>query len=651
MKKRILSLALSLCLCLALLPAASAAEAEPFGQVPDVFQGDGFYITADRWEIKNNDEGWTSIDGQGWTALEGIHDGYIAVLRQERAVDDHGYYTGGINFYINYVDLEGNLLWDEGGLFTPDLSLNEGGNFSEGLVVFYDGETGLFGYQDAGGQVVIPARYSVARPFRDGLARVEQVGQDNDWYFIDRIGAVVLGPLHANVGDFSNGLVPYQGYLGEGYDDYFAGYLDKEGQPAITIFRGSTASDYNRDAYLVSPGVVEESNFSEDGYAVLADYRGGRRYPAYVIIDTSGTQVGVIDVPAPAYLTLMDEMVSDGTFYVKVSGLEGVRNGQAGRLYDVYGNQLLPNETLSYLNERYDMKLSDGLLPLGGVWDGEPMLVDRQGRTIIPSIPEMVWTDWFDDTHSVRYDEYGDIYNFDGGYSMLILEQSVQGGATAPEYYLLQIHDGTYTGPGLVYDAATGTIRQGGGTTQPTDPEPTPDPEPAVDQPSSWAVEQVNAAISAGLVPEALQAGYTDTATRAQFCALAVELYETVTGSEIAERAEFTDTTDVNVQKMAGIGVINGVGNGQFNPSGQLTREQAATILVRLADAMGQPLPEGAASFADNASIASWALEAVGRAQAGGLMGGIGNNQFSPQGAYTVEQSIMTAFRLYETVQ
>ena len=161
----------------------------------------------------------------------------------------------------------------------------------------------------------------------------------------------------------------------------------------------------------------------------------------------------------------------------------------------------------------------------------------------------------------------------------------------------------------------------------------------------------MNAAIAAGLVPEALQTGYTDTAPRAQFCALAVELYETVTGSEIAERAEFTDTTDVNVQKMAGIGVINGVGNGQFNPSGQLTREQAATILVRLADAMGHPLPEGTASFADNDAIASWAVDAVGRAQAGGLMGGIGNNQFSPQGAYTVEQSILTAFRLYETVQ
>ena len=177
------------------------------------------------------------------------------------------------------------------------------------------------------------------------------------------------------------------------------------------------------------------------------------------------------------------------------------------------------------------------------------------------------------------------------------------------------------------------------------------DPEPTGDQPSSWAQEQVNAAVEAGLVPESLQAKYTQTATRAEFCALAVELYETVTDSEITQRATFSDTSDVNVQKMAGIGVISGIGNNQFNPNGELTREQAATILVRLADALGRPLPEGAAAFADNSSIASWAIEAVGRAKAGGIMDGTGNNQFSPQGAYTREQSIMTAYRLFETMQ
>ena len=71
-------------------------------------------------------------------------------------------------------------------------------------------------------------------------------------------------------------------------------------------------------------------------------------------------------------------------------------------------------------------------------------------------------------------------------------------------------------------------------------------------------------------------------------------------------------------------------------------------MLVRLAEAMGHPLPEGTATFTDNASIASWAVDAVGRVQAAGLMGGVGDNTFSPQGSYTVEQSILTALRLYD---
>ena len=177
---------------------------------------------------------------------------------------------------------------------------------------------------------------------------------------------------------------------------------------------------------------------------------------------------------------------------------------------------------------------------------------------------------------------------------------------------------------------------------------PEPAPQPAGDQPSSWAAPQVNEAIAAGIVPDALQSGYTRPATRAEFCALAVELYETVTGTEITQRATFTDTDDLNVQKMAGLGVVNGVGDGTFDPDGTLTREQAATMLVRLAEAMGHPLPEGTSAFTDNASIASWAVDAVGRAQAAGLMGGVGDNTFSPQGSYTVEQSILTALRLYD---
>ena len=96
------------------------------------------------------------------------------------------------------------------------------------------------------------------------------------------------------------------------------------------------------------------------------------------------------------------------------------------------------------------------------------------------------------------------------------------------------------------------------------------------------------------------------------------------------------------------MGIVNGVGNGNFNPNGQLTREQAAVMLARLANVIGQPLPQSTPTFADNAQISSWAFEAVGQAQAVGIMGGVGDNRFAPSGDYTREQSIVTILRLFE---
>lgn len=168
---------------------------------------------------------------------------------------------------------------------------------------------------------------------------------------------------------------------------------------------------------------------------------------------------------------------------------------------------------------------------------------------------------------------------------------------------------------------------------------------------SSWAVQQVNEAVALGIIPSELQQNYTQATTRAEFCALAVNLYETVTATTITERAEFSDTSDVNVQKMAGLGVVDGIGDGKFGPNQNLSRQQAATMLSRLADAIGKPLASGTAEFSDNASIGSWATDAVGAVNASNIMSGVGDNTFAPLSTYTREQSIVTMLRLYNIVK
>lgn len=163
---------------------------------------------------------------------------------------------------------------------------------------------------------------------------------------------------------------------------------------------------------------------------------------------------------------------------------------------------------------------------------------------------------------------------------------------------------------------------------------------------SPWAERDVRRAMELGIVPEALQSRYAQEVTRAEFCALAVALFETVTGKEIESRRTFGDTDDINVEKAAAIGIVTGIGDGKFSPDTPITREQAAVMLVRLAGVLGQPLPEQSVDFSDIDDISPWAIQSIGQVRAAGIMGGVGNGAFLPKGSYTVEQGIVTMARL-----
>jgi len=168
------------------------------------------------------------------------------------------------------------------------------------------------------------------------------------------------------------------------------------------------------------------------------------------------------------------------------------------------------------------------------------------------------------------------------------------------------------------------------------------------DQPSGWAQGYVNEAISHGLVPQHLQTRFTSPVTRAEFAALGVALYQSTTGREITGRVTFTDTNDVNVQMMAYVGVVRGVGGDRFNPDGLITRQESAAMLSRLISVTGTALPVISPTFADNDAISNWAMGYVGQVRVLGIMGGVGGNRFDPQGRYTIEQSIVTMLRVFQ---
>lgn len=169
-------------------------------------------------------------------------------------------------------------------------------------------------------------------------------------------------------------------------------------------------------------------------------------------------------------------------------------------------------------------------------------------------------------------------------------------------------------------------------------------------QPASWARDAVDEAIAWNFLPVSLRTHYNQTITRGEFCTLAVRFYERFTGQEVEGRVSFVDTDDVNVEKAAALGVVSGVGKGQFSPDTPLNREQAARILANLARILGSPLPQAAPTFGDTDSISAWAQASVGQVQKAGIMRGVGGNTFSPRSTYTREQSVITIMNLYHFV-
>ena len=647
MKKRLMASLFVCMFSLTLIPTASAAGYAP-PTLPDVFQGDGLYITATPLEPKLAGSFVPDSDSSA-----GFHGGWTKFLAEEEERDGYGYLVDSY-MALHYVDKGGNVL--KTGVETcnnvgADLDQSAALNYYDGMCAFYDRETERFGYLDEAGNVAIEPRFTKVSAFSDGLAAVYEELSD-EFYYIDKSGNKVLGPLYSfdHPPFFSDGLLPWSDYLdtdGDGRsDDYFVGYLDKNGDAAITLYQGDWENCRLEllDTQGHAPDYYDGSHFSE-GHAIIREERDGSRYPIHIIIDTEGNEVGRIALSAPLTANILS-VVHDGLIIVDFYDTDA--NGSAGiGAVDIHGNIVVEPGKIAAGNAYYDSGLVRGSSDSG-------LFVDKKGNTVIPGkfaeaanvpeeqLDEELMSCFPGSAMSLQLHAT----NFEEGTALLTVELWSNGMSIADRwYYVLEAHEGTYTGTGKVYDAATGQVTGGGSASQPGSPA-----QPAADQPSSWAAGQVSEAVSAGIVPENLRSAYTQSITRAEFCALATRLYETVKGAAIAERVTFTDTADENVEKMAALGVVTGTGDGAFDPGGLLTREQAATMLARLSDAVGAPLPAGSPTFPDAASISSWASEAVGRVQAGGVMSGTDTGTFDPTGPYTREQSILTMLRLYHTI-
>jgi hypothetical protein len=177
----------------------------------------------------------------------------------------------------------------------------------------------------------------------------------------------------------------------------------------------------------------------------------------------------------------------------------------------------------------------------------------------------------------------------------------------------------------------------------------------SVDTPSDWASDSINNAKTNAILPDSLNSKYQTNITRQEFCGLAAPLYEKLTGKPLpnGDSSMFTDvnsssTYSADVLKMTALGVVSGVGDKKFNPDGEITRQEAAVILAKLLEELGVNASPSAAAFSDMDKAGDWAKAAIGVVQSAGIMSGVGENKFDPLGKYTREQSIATLMRVWD---
>lgn len=111
-----------------------------------------------------------------------------------------------------------------------------------------------------------------------------------------------------------------------------------------------------------------------------------------------------------------------------------------------------------------------------------------------------------------------------------------------------------------------------------------------------------------------------------------------VTGAELLEALEASST-----------GILKGYEDGTYRPARAVSRQEMATILLRMADVkLGADLVDAAlAEIADGDSVASWARAGVVFCYLGGIMNGMDATHFAPTGMLTRAQLAQVFFNLY----
>ncbi len=149
---------------------------------------------------------------------------------------------------------------------------------------------------------------------------------------------------------------------------------------------------------------------------------------------------------------------------------------------------------------------------------------------------------------------------------------------------------------------------------------------------AQWATDAVAYLYRRGIISGKSESTFdpSATVTREEFAKMAVLAF---VGKADATHTSFTDISGWSMPYIATAverGIVTGVSESLFNPKGNITREQAATIIARSMTSAGFAFEKEAKEFKDDGEMSQWAKDSIGLLAAEEIISGRENKMFYP---------------------
>ncbi len=163
-----------------------------------------------------------------------------------------------------------------------------------------------------------------------------------------------------------------------------------------------------------------------------------------------------------------------------------------------------------------------------------------------------------------------------------------------------------------------------------------------------WAKESIIGLTNAGIVNGMGDGGFNPAGnvTREQFCKMVVQMY----GLDASETSSYFDDVDVNawyapyVTAAVNAGFVQGQSDDYFGIGESIMRQDMATILYR---AINMTSDKAEINFTDNDNIAEYAKDAVAELVGLGIMNGYEDGSFKPRGSATRAEAAKVIWGIY----